>query len=267
MKKESVLKLSLIQILFMINIVQAQNNIINSFDFNLAQGWIIRFINALLGFLSPVFELIIGDYNTSEFFFAKILLFILLVIIIKNILDRTPIGENNEKISFVLSLVVSTLSIRFISQNQFFEAIFIQYGTIGIAITTILPMVIFFYFIQNTKVGTYGRKVFWTIYVVTLSAIWISKSNEIPTTANWIYGITITTAIIFIFFDKSINAYFGLTEINRMMNRTNKKLIRKLLKELDDLKNHYHHGRIPRHEYRAEVKEIIRQIKELQRED
>ena len=237
-----------------------------SFDFENAKSQVTRVIDSALGILSPFFQKIIGDYSTSDFFFSKILLFILLIVIIKNVLDRTPIGSDNKKISLIVSIIVSTLSIRFINENNFFGAIFIQYGVLGIAITTILPMVIFFYFVHNTNVGTYGRKVFWTLYAITFLAIWILKSSEIPEVANWIYGLTFTAAIIFIFFDKTIHSYLGLSDFKRFERTSNKKRILEAKEELDKIEEHFQKRRMAFQEYKHEKKAIEDYIKELSKE-
>lgn len=248
--------------LFLIPSVIAQNNIVRSFDFNLAKYWINRVIHAILGFLSPVFELIIGDYNTSEFFFSKILLFILLFIIIKNVLDRTPIGEHNERIGFIISLIVSILSIRFINQNNFFESIFVQYGTLGIAITTVFPMVIFFWFIHNTNIGSFGRRIAWIIYTTSLTLIWFSKA-QIPATADWIYLITISATIVFVLFDKKIHSYFGINHFKSIFKTNNENLI---LDEMEKLEKLERYGKgLPN--YKRRKKEIKKRIEDLSREE
>jgi len=234
-------------------------------DINLAEG-ANQLIDQTTKFGTPFFEKIIGEYSTSEFFFSKILLLILLIIIIKNVLEKTPIGEDNKKVSSIVSIIISVLAIRFINENQFFEAIFIQYGVLGIAITTIIPMVIFFYFIHNTKVGTFGRKVFWFLYAITLTAIWLSKSNEIPEVANWIYALMILATLIFLFMDKSIHAYLGLSEIKKFVTGSHKKLIRDAKKELDDLEDHFKMGRITPREYVKEKKVLRDYIFELSKE-
>jgi hypothetical protein len=226
-------------------------------------------INFIIAFASPVFEIIIGDYSTSEFFFSKILLFILLFMILRNIIGRIPFGDDNPKFALIISIIISILGIRFINQNEFFESIFLQYGVIGIAITSILPLIIFFYFIEISKIGSYGRKVFWVLYMAIMGFIWSEKvrAGSIPPEANYIYILTLICAFIFLFFDKSINKYFAFSDINFVMNRTNKKMIRKLLKDLDDLKKDWVAGRFrSRHEYSQERKEIIKRIRELQKE-
>ncbi len=259
-KKFKLLFSILVSILFVLPMINA------AFDFDYAKEQATRVIDAALGLSSPFLEKIIGDYNDSEFFFGKVLVLILLILIIKNILDRTPIGEDNKKISFLVALIVSILAVRFMNQNNFFEAILIQYGVLGIAITTILPMVIFFYFIHNTKVGTYGRKLFWAIYAITLGAIWISKSAEIPEVANWIYTLSFLAAIIFIFFDKSIHSYFGITDFKRFEKKQNREAILRAKERIAKLNERLDKGIINRYEYGHGIREEEKLIKELSKE-
>jgi len=260
-KKINLLLIILISTLFILPLANAR-----PFDFGTATEITTNVINNILSILSPIFQEVIGEYDTSDFFFSKVLLLILLIIILKNIIDRTPISEGNGKIGLLISVIISIISIRFMNENEFFEAIFIQYGVLGIAITTILPMVIFFYFIHNTNVGTFGRKVFWMIYTVILTGIWIVKSSEIPEVANWIYGITILLTITFIFLDKSIHSYFGMSDFNKLERRVNKKMIRKAFKELDEMKEDTRAGRMSVQDYNRESKELKDYIKELSKE-
>ncbi len=238
----------------------------DSYDLDRAKDAITKIIDTVLGILSPVFEQIIGDYSTSDFFFSKILLLIMLIVICKKVLDITPFGEDNKRVSLIISVIVSIIAIRFINENDFFEAIFIQYGTLGIAITTILPMVIFFYFIHNTKVGAYGRKVFWALYGITLGAIWIMKSSEIPEVANWIYGLTLLAAIIFIFFDKSIHSYFGLADLHKFISKQSKEGIYRAKERMIKLEERLDKKIISEWEYRKGIEEEERLIRELSKE-
>ena len=259
--KKNIISLGIILVLTISPLISAQ-----SYDFDYAKHQVGRVLDSALGIASPFFEAVIGDYATSEFFFHKILLLVLLIIISKNILDRTPIGEKNKKASMAIAIIISILSIRFINQNNFFEAIFIQYGVLGIAITTILPMVIFFYFIHNTKIGTYGRKVFWALYAITMSAIWISKSAEIPQIAHWIYWITIGAAIIFIGFDKSIHGYFGLTDFKKFQKKENKEAIYRAKERIQKLNERHDNNIISTWEWKQGIKEEEDRIKEISKE-
>jgi hypothetical protein len=261
MKKNFLYLIVIVLIIISPSMISAQ-----SYDFNYAKDQTGRVLDSAVGIASPVLEVLVGDYATSEFFFHKMLLLVLLIIISKNILDRTPIGENNKKASILISIIISILAVRFISQNNFFEAIFIQYGVLGIAITSILPIVIFFYFIHHTQIGTYGRKVFWILYVITMTAIWISKSAEIPKVAHWIYWLTIGAAIIFIFFDKSIHGYFGLVDFKKFEKDSIDKVKRKLRRDAQELWEDYQRRIISREDYEKELKEIRERIKKLSEE-
>jgi branched-subunit amino acid transport protein AzlD len=235
-------------------------------NFNAARGIVLDVLNAMLGFLAPFLEAVIGDYTTSEFFFSKVLVLILLTIIIAKLLEKTPIGDGRKGFNLIVSVLISVLAVRFINENSLFEAIFIQYGVLGVAITTILPMVIFFYFVHNTNVGTYGRKMFWGIYAITLGAIWLSKSSELPEVANWIYALTFIAAIGFIAADNTIHSYFGLSDFKKFEKKSNKKRIREAHEELDELKEHFAKRRISFREFKEERRALEDYIRELSKE-
>lgn len=238
-----------------------------SFDFERARLQVSIVLDSMLGILAPFFELIIGDYSTSEFFFSKVLLLILLTIIVKFILEKTPVAGDNKKISLILGIIISVIAIRFINENNLFEAILIQYGVLGIAITTILPMVIFFYFIHNNKIGSFGRKVFWTLYAVIMIALWLSKSSELPGVANWIYILGIIAVIIFIIFDRTIHSYFGFSDFKKFERESNEERKLALKEKLDELNKHQDAGRINDYKYYTQRKEKLeKQIKELSKE-
>ena len=257
MRKKTGIFLTLLLVISMINFVSSDSN-----AFEKSAETIKEVLEATLGLLSPFFEKLIGDYSSSEFFFSKILLLILLILVIKAVLEKTPFGEDS-RIRMVLSIVISILAIRFINENDFFEAIFIQYGALGISITTIVPMVIFFYFIHNTRIKTFGRKVFWAIYGITIIAIWISKFNEINEVANWIYGLTIFAVIILIFADKQIHSYLGLSELKSFQRRDTNKHIRKLKRDIHDLGEDYERGIIENKEYKKNREDLEKMIKQL----
>lgn len=257
--KKKFIAISILMI-FLIQLVSAA-----SFDFDNAQSQITRIIDAGLGILSPLFEKILGDYDSSEFFFQKILLLFLLIIITKFVLEKTPIGSKNKKVSLLISILVSVIAIRFINQNNFFEAIFLQYGVMGIAISTLLPLVIFFYFVHTINVGTFGRKFFWIMYVIILIFLWLSKSGDIPAAANWIYGLAILTAGGLLFFDKDVHKYFGTSHLRIFMAKSNKEGIYRAKERLHKAFERYNStpSLMSKYEYDQIVKEEEKRIKEL----
>lgn len=233
------------------------------FDFDFAQQQVSRVIDSGMGLLTPFFEKILGESSSSEFFFHQLLILLLLILITKKILDKTPIGENNAKISFLVSVIVSILAVRFIVSNNFFESIFLQYGVLGIAITTVLPMVIFFWFIHATKIGTYGRKLFWLFYIIVLVVLWLTKAGEIPAAANWIYVLTILGAIALIFFDKNIHVYFGTSHLRVFMTQERKEAIARAKERIQKIMERERLGIISHYEASRELKELEKTVREL----
>lgn len=237
-----------------------------SFDFNLAQTTVTKVLDSILGILSPILEKIVGDYSSSEFFFAKVLLLILLIIVINGVLDKTPIGDN-KKINILISVIVSIIAIRYIGEEGILEAILIQYGALGIALTTIIPMIIFFYFVHNTKkIGNTGRRIFWILYGSSIIFLWLSKSSEISSAGNMIYIITLIAVIVFIIFDKKIHAYFGFSDFKKFERKTNRNSKMGLRKKIRELKEARKEGDIDEKEYIEEMKELRKRWAELSKE-
>jgi len=229
-----------------------------------------RALDTIIEFMAPFFEKIIGEYSGSEFFFLKVLILFLLIFIIGKILESLPLFDewkNNKKVIWIISIIISILAVRFIKETELFTAIFIQYGALGASITAILPMVIFFYFIHNTKVGTFGRKIFWIIYASVVIGLWISKQSEISEVANWAYIITLIAIVLCIFFDKSIHSYFGLSDLKVFMKRENKEAIRRARRRIVELREDMEKRVIEHKDYLREVREEERKIRELSKGD
>lgn len=242
--------------LFFFGLLMISSISARSYDFISMQNTVMRVIDSTLGIFSPFLELIIGDYSTSEFFFAKVLLLILLTVIINQILKKTPLGSEDKKIGLILSLIVSILAIRFISENDLISGILIPYGTLGVAITTVLPFLIFFYFVHHSGVGPAGRRFFWIIYGVILLVLWSSRSQNLSQTSNMIYGLIFLASIILIIFDKKIHSYFGFSDLKRYEKDRNQERIRKLKRKLNELTQDFNDGIISKSEYLREARKI-----------
>jgi hypothetical protein len=227
---------------------------------------ITKMLDGAVSIVSPVFEKVIGEYNSSEFFLTKSLLLILLILILNKILEKTPIGENNKKISLIIAILISIISIRFINENEMIEAILIQYGTLSSAILTILPLMIFFYFLHHIKVGSYGRRIFWMIYLVIMVSLWFSRWDNLNKTSNWIYASVILSIALLAILDKTIHGYFGVADFKKFEKRKNQETIRELKNELIRLEDYLKKKIVPYNEYKKEKQEIEIKIAELSKE-
>ncbi|MFA5020304.1 MAG: hypothetical protein WC533_04355 [Candidatus Pacearchaeota archaeon] len=219
-KENNILFYGLIIILtiFTIQLVSAQyygNSALSYID--LGQG-MRDLIDQVVRITTPIFEVLLGDYDSgSELFFTKVMFLILIFIVIMAIMQKVAIFEGNRGATFVISSVISIIATRFLTDNQLIQGILLPYGALGIAITTIFPFLIFGYFIYHTEMSGMGRKLSWTFFGVTFIVLWLYKSSEIGALGNQIYFWTILAIGVLIIFDKHVNAYFRGEDVKKWM--------------------------------------------------
>lgn len=199
-----------------------------------------QIIDQIIRFFDPLLRVVLSDYSSSEFFFAKVMFLILLIIIIYFILDHVPLFQGYRTIAMMVSLIVSIIAVRFISENEFITFILLPYGTLGIAITSAIPFFIFAYGIHTTGLPGIGRKIAWGFFGIVFFALWIYKFNEINTIGNQIYLWTLVAIGIMMVFDRSIHAYFRGLNIKDFERRADEERIAELkaqylrYRDLDD---------------------------------
>mgnify|MGYP001591679937 CR=1 FL=1 len=206
-------------------------NLISADSFQTAVDSSRKVIESMVGILTPFFELVIGSYSTEEFFFAKILLLILLALIINAVLRKVGVFDKSPGVILTVSLIVSILAVRFISENQMTLGILLPYGTLGVAITTIIPFLIFFYFIHVTNMGGAGRRLSWIFFGLVFIILWIYKYDKMSSVSNQIYGWALFLMVFAFIFDKGIHRYFLTHEINRFVQGANARTIAMLQAE------------------------------------
>ncbi len=187
--------------------------------------------DTLIEALRPIFEFIIGDYSSSEFFATKVLMLILLFLMINAILRRVNLFEDNNSVVVVIASIVSIIAIRFISDNQIILGILLPYGVLGVALLSSITFLLFFYFVQNSGVGSFGRRFLWAFYGIVYVIIYAFRFNEMSAEVNWIYGLTIGLIILMILFDRGLHRYFSSWELSRFYAGANQRTIAALQEE------------------------------------
>src|SRR3989344_5047270 len=129
-------------------------------------------IRGVTDVFEPVLRALFGNFGGEDFLFAKMLLGILLFVIINVVIKRLPMFRDNKSVSIIVALVISLLAIRFINENDLVNGILLPYGTLGVAITTLLPFFIFFYFLHDSQMGPFGRRAGWFLFGVIFLVLW-----------------------------------------------------------------------------------------------
>ena len=192
------------------------SGLVSAFNGYDIQYFVQNILDGMAQVAAPLFGAAFGYYETTEFLFVKILVFILLFVVIKTAVKATPrLGENN-MVTIVISLVVSILAIRFMSENDFFRGILLPYGSLGVALATLLPFLIYGFFVHKSFDTGSIRKAAFIFYIIVFGIIWISRYDEINQASNYIYAGTLILAICLMLFDRQVKAYFRRNELERV---------------------------------------------------
>ena len=166
---------------------------------------------------TPVFEVLLKTHS-GEFFFSKILIFLLLYLLIFTILKKANFLGDNKGLIALISVIISLLSVRYIPDDDFFNAMLLPYGTLGISLIIFLPFLIYFFFVHTSVPGKFGRRAAWAVYALVFFVLWAFRANEIGA-ANSLYVAGIGMVVLAFIFDSSIHEYLGLYELGKTMSR------------------------------------------------
>jgi len=182
------------------------------------RGVVDATIEGLNDFFGPIFGALLGTDYYDEFLFARVLLFFILLFLVRIALQQIPRLEDQKGVVWIVAIIVSILSVRYMTDFAFVSAVLIPYGVLGIALTTILPFLIFFYFVHHTIRSGVGRKIAWFVYLIILAGIWLNRSGELTETANFIYFAVFVLIIALLLFDRKIREYLALSEVRKALD-------------------------------------------------
>ena len=190
---------------------------------------------------------------------------ILLFVIIKFVLEKSQFLGFDEKpgISMLVSAVVSILAIRFIPQTDIVNLILLPYNVLGIAILTVLPFLIFFFFIEKSTMNTGVRRLCWIFYAIIFAVLWNSRYSELSPIGNQIYGWVLVAIILSMIFDPKIKEYFGLKDWNETKKR---RLTLRIAEKQEDLEMLNNSAAAGDHHAAEEAKKVDKEIKKMTRE-
>jgi len=173
-------------------------------------------INAYVDFLEPFLKALLGgqDY-TGTLLFEKLLVFIIFFSLVYLALMRVPLFEDKRKIIIIITIAVSLLGVRFIDFG-WMMAIIMQYEVLAIALTSILPLIVYFFFLIGMFPGdanTFMRKIGWVFFIVVYAGLWSTVPDSVQ--AN-IFFWTMIVGVIFVFFDSYVEKLLHKREFHKV---------------------------------------------------
>ena len=175
-------------------------------------------LNKFANALDPLLGFIVGDINNGELLVIKSLVFIILVAIINFSLNRGNFFD--KRINAVLGIIISLIAVRYITTEQLVNFIWLPYGTLGVFISSILPFLIFFFFIESFDsniIRRVGWVAFMTIYVMLgyLRFSDFSIGQEWWQNLAWVYVFIGVLSLIILLFENRIRASMMVSAIRR----------------------------------------------------
>jgi len=221
---------------FFIPLVSAQYGGYYGDPFSTAQDITTQISRAMLGFLDPFLHFAVGDYDSGEFFYTKVLLLLLFFIIISGILRKIPQFEGgNIAIPTVVALIVSIISIRYMSENTVVSSLLLPYGAMGIAMMTIIPTAIYFFGMHYFNFSPMMRKFGGWLYLIAFFLLWSYRGPSYETLENSFYIWVTIAMILMLIFDKSVHKFFREQSAQEAIRNANLASIVRLQNEYNNI--------------------------------
>jgi len=228
MEKRSIIIILLFVVvaIFSVFLVSAQG-----LDLRQGSNQVVQWIE---DFFSPFLIALYG----GEFLFEKALFFILMIALVYSILSSEAVNSlasftKNRPASIIITLVISLLGTRYLTEVEWVKGILLPYSVLGVALLSIFPLVIFFYFLEASIDNSVIRKIAWSLYAATFIVMAYLRSPELGN-ISWIYIGTAVIAILFILFDKPIRNYFNKLKIFRSLDSIKVRQVADIKKAIEE---------------------------------
>lgn len=198
---------------------------------------------------------------------ARLLFLLLVFSIVFGVSEYIPVIGGQGWIKFVVSGAVSILAIRYI-EDEFVRAILLPYSTIGIALSTIIPFLVWGFVVFKTIESKALRRIAWIFFFVVFTTLWIVRypdigSGNVAMGAKWIYPITALLSLAMIVFDGTIRKFMLKVEVEKAGLEAANEAILEQKRKLVQAHKDFADGILNKIQYGAKVKQINQKITEI----
>jgi hypothetical protein len=196
-------------------------------------------IDSMVRTWEPLLQALLGGFGWSGMYlFERLLLFILLLTLIYLILGKVPLFEKQKATKWVVAVIVPLIGIRYIDY-AWLSSIIMQYRFLAIILTSILPFILFFFFIYNLG-WDYPmlRKAGWIMFIGVYIGLWSTVGAE----DSPIYLWTLVAGLVCLIGDGRIERYYRIRQYasqDQWQRQTQVAEIEKQIQEMIKNKNNY----------------------------
>jgi hypothetical protein len=181
---------------------------------NIVEQGVEGFKNGVVSAVNLLFRDFLQSYQTGQdIFYVKLLLFILLYVMVQTGVKAIPRLGEQKAIAIIVSFIVSVLAVKWMGDGLI-TTILMPYGALGVALATLLPFLIFFYFVHATKMAGIGRRIAWIFFALSFFLVAANRWKDIDPTGQTFYYVIGGLVLLALIFDKGIHQYFFMHELN-----------------------------------------------------
>jgi len=210
-----------------------------------------------------------GQTGTGELFFIKLLVFIVVFALASYAIRRIPTLGDSTALRVTLAFIVSLMGVRYITNEAIINFIWLPYGVLAIAFSSLFPFIVGFLFIQSFDSSAL-RKFSWSMFFVIFAAIGYFRWDTLKITVSgidktaWysnlgmIYVIVAILSLLLIFFDGQVRSMRRRSEFSSIEDAGKRRTARHLARVLDERYEELKHAR---GSHRTDIKNEIADLK------
>lgn len=220
-------------------------------------------ISGAYDLLEPLLVIAVGDNgNDVSTFFAKLLFLVIIFAIIWTVLNGVDFFSENRWVLWVVSIAVSVLAVKYIGGQDVVAMILLPYSSLGIALVSALPFVIYFFMVVRFRSGTV-RRIFWVFFAVIFFVLWIMRLEEIGN-YSWIYFLTAVLGLIVMWQDGTIRRLMNRINMERGLSNSQMERKHRLIDDLEKYRD-LRVKLIERKATKSEIDDVDKHIKSLEK--
>lgn len=219
-----------------------------------------QLIEATEGLLAPFASAIFG--GPGDMLFEHVLFLAILLAVVYIVVSKMPIFKDNKPVIWIVTVSVSLLSTRFLMESGLVQTMILPYSVFGVTISAVLPILIYFTFVESFSESATIRKMLWIFYIVAFVGIWSSRYDSIGK-LSWIYFASAVAALIFLLFDGTIRRAIIKQKMKELSIDNREDFIIKIRKQLAELEANMTAGYLTEARYKKIKKRLNKQMESI----
>ena len=195
-------------------------------------------ISAVESLLFPLFSAVLG--GTQDMMFELVLFLVIIFSILYIVVKEIEVFKGSPVVIWIVCISISLIATRFLGQTELINMVLLPYSILGISLSSVLPFLIYFAFVQKFSDSQVARRFLWAFYIVAFIGIWGMRYDEVGD-LSWIYMFSALAGLLSLIFDGTIRDIIVSNERKLMNVEGKERHLARLRKDLADLRKNEKH--------------------------